>query len=77
MNVEIVKAAAKWRRDNPKYQGGVVLFWDGKPTGWRNKLRDARTERPGVVGVDDKGRAYVATGGDDQSGAKAWVVCND
>lgn len=73
MKSSIVNACKKWRRENPKYQGGLVLTWKGKVYGWKDKLRDPQQERPGVVAVDEDDTIFIATGGDDYSGAKTWV----
>lgn len=66
--------AAGWRAKHPQHLGGVVLIWGGVAYGWKNELRDAAHEQPGAYAVDTDGHVYVAQGGDDYSGAKAWVV---
>lgn len=68
------KTAAQWRAVNPQHHDGVVLVWDGAVYGWKNSLRDAVHERPGVYAVDEAGHVFIAEGGDDYNGAKCWVV---
>ena len=68
------QAAASWRVDNSKYQHGVVLIWEGAVYGWKNILRDASHERPGAYAVDEDGHIFIAEGGNDCDGAKAWVA---
>lgn len=65
--------AAQWRTDNQKH-GGLVLVWQDAVYGWKNSLRDAGHERPGVYAVDEQGHVFIAEGGDDYEGAKCWVV---
>lgn len=67
-------AATVWRTRWPGHDAGVVLVWDGEGYGWKNCLRDASHERPGALAVDADGNVYRAEGGDDQDGARAWVV---
>lgn len=37
-------------------------------------MRDAAHERPGAYAVDEAGHVFIAGGGDDDIGAKCWVV---
>ncbi|EAR2772339.1 TPA: antirestriction protein ArdR [Salmonella enterica] len=74
------KIAQVWRnnQDAEHYQKtGVVLIWDGEVYGWKDKLRDAQHERPGVVAVDTDGCVFVTEGGNDYDGASCWVVSGD
>ncbi|HBP6526409.1 TPA: antirestriction protein ArdR [Pseudomonas aeruginosa] len=66
--------ARQWRHNHPECAGGVVLVWEGKAYGWKDRLRDARHERPGAYAVDESGSVFLAEGGDDYDGAKCWVV---
>jgi hypothetical protein len=66
--------AAQWRTGNQGHNGGVVLVWQGAVYGWKNCLRDAGHERPGVYAVDESGHVFIAEGGDDYNGAKCWVA---
>ncbi|MDC0948158.1 antirestriction protein ArdR [Gammaproteobacteria bacterium] len=67
--------AKQWRDAHPDHvTTGVVLFWQGKPYGWKASLCDANHERPGAIAVDSAGNRFVAEGGDDANGAKLWVV---
>ncbi|MCY1529245.1 hypothetical protein D9M68_643790 [compost metagenome] len=67
-------AAALWRSGHPEHNGGVVLLWQSQVYGWKNCLRDASHERPGVYAVDEAGHIFIAEGGDEYSGAKCWVA---
>lgn len=69
-------AAKHWRTSNQGRPGGVVLVWDGAVYGWKNSLRDAAQERPGAYAVDEDESVFIADGGDDDNGAKCWVVVN-
>lgn len=42
----------------------------------RDALRDVKDERPGTIAVDENGGIFIAEGGDDDMGAKCWVVLN-
>ena len=71
--------ANRWRQENAwecpyVLDSGIVLIWEGEAYAWRNKIRDASTERTGVIAVDLEGILYQAEGGNDEDGAKAWVV---
>ncbi|KPZ27666.1 ArdR protein [Pseudomonas coronafaciens pv. zizaniae] len=49
-------------------------MWEGEVYGWKNELLDPESERPGAYSVDLAGLVYMAQGGDDYNGAKAWVA---
>nr|AGC70355.1 hypothetical protein pD2RT_001 [Pseudomonas migulae] len=66
--------ATEWRTRNQEHQSGVVLLWQGAVYGWKDCLRDATHERPGVYAVDEDGHVFLAEGGNDYDGAKCWVV---
>ena len=69
--------AEKWRNNQEaenRANTGVVLIWEGTVYGWKNCLRDAKHERPGVIAVDQNGNVFLAEGGDDYAGAKCWVA---
>lgn len=68
--------AARWRDSNSGVSGGVVLIWEGAVYGWKDCLRDPRSERPGAYAVDEAGRVFVAAGGNEYDGAAGWVVCD-
>ncbi|HHM8127001.1 TPA: antirestriction protein ArdR [Pseudomonas aeruginosa] len=67
-------AAALWRSGHQEHHGGVVLLWQSQVYGWKNCLRDASHERPGVYAVDEAGHIFIAEGGDEYNGAKCWVA---
>jgi len=47
--IEVLRTTAtQWRTVNHEHSGGVVLFWQGAVYGWKDCLRDAFHERPGV-----------------------------
>ena len=70
------KIAAEWRKKQTlnRATAGVVLIWGCEVYGWKDKLSDAAHERPNSVAVDVSGHVFIATGGDDERGARAWVV---
>ena len=71
---QLIALARRWRNENPKHHGGVVLIFAGKVYGWKNLLRDPSDERPGVFAVDADEHIFVAEGGDEYAGAKCWVA---
>jgi hypothetical protein len=75
---ELVEAlrltAMQWRARNQEHLDGVVLVWHGEVYGWKDCLRNANHERPGVYAIDEAGHVFIAEGGDDQNGAKCWVA---
>lgn len=71
---DLCTTATQWRTDHQKNNEGVVLIWQGAVYGWKNSLRDAAHERPGVYAVDEAGHVFIAEGGDDYNGAKCWVT---
>lgn len=66
--------AAAYRKAWPGHDYGVVLIWEDKAYGWKNCLRDPQHERPGVIAIGDDGNVFIAEGGNDEDGAKCWVV---
>lgn len=73
--MEYVKISQAWRIANAEHaQSGIVLIWNDEVYGWKNCLRDAQHERPGAIAVDVTGNIFIAEGGNDYDGAKAWVV---
>lgn len=69
----LLTKAEQYRKERDK-ETGVVLFWDGEVYGWKNMLRDAGHERPGVIAIDAQGRFFLAEGGSDTHEAKGWVA---
>ena len=75
--IEALRAiATNWRAANLEHPGGVVLVWQRSVYGWKNSLRDASHERPGVYAIDEAGHVFIAEGGDEYNGAKCWVVAD-
>ncbi|EKI5081646.1 hypothetical protein PEY58_004593 [Salmonella enterica] len=75
--MDYIKIATKWRNEQLSemyWITGVVLIWEGRVYGWKDKLRDTRHERPGAVAVDCHGNVFRAEGGNDYDGAAVWVV---
>ncbi|MDX5979615.1 hypothetical protein [Vreelandella alkaliphila] len=64
--------AQRYRSDNPGHDDGVVLVWQDEAYGWKDKLRDPQSERPGVYAVDAKGNAWEAVDGNEYDGAERW-----
>ncbi|MEX5498360.1 hypothetical protein [Pseudomonas syringae] len=74
---EALRATAnKWRSINQDHRGGIVLIWQGAVYGWKDSLRDASHERPGVFAVDETGHIFIAEGGDQHDGAKGWAAAD-
>ena len=70
-----VDIAQRWRTQNVEHAHlGIVMIWDGQVYGWKNCLRDAQHERPGVIAVDVDENVFIAEGGNDYDGAKCWVA---
>lgn len=67
-------AATAWRSTYHNRPGGVVLIWQGTAYGWKDCLRDPAHEQPGAYAVDDEGHIFIAEGGNEYDGAKAWVA---
>lgn len=67
--------AAQWRATRPHLdgQGVVVIGRDGEVCGLMGAIRSPDHWKPGCIAVDVGGREWVATGGDDRSGAREWV----
>lgn len=63
--LDATSAATAWRARWPGHDAGIVLVWNGEGYGWKNTLRDATHERPGVLAVDALGNVYRAEGGND------------
>lgn len=75
--LNVLGIAEKWREDHPEHATkGIVMIWNGQAYGWKDSLRDAHGERPGVIAVDVREHIFVAEGGNDYDGAKCWVVKN-
>lgn len=73
LNKELaVVVAQRYRSDNPGHDDGVVLVWQDEAYGWKDKLRDPQSERPGVYAVDANGNAWEAVGGNEYDGAERW-----
>jgi len=77
--MDYMKLANEWRDIHAEQTpaiatSGIVLIWENQAYAWRDKIRDASTEKPGVIAVDTEGRTFKAEGGDDYNGAKCWVV---
>ena len=68
--------ARKWRNADLDHRGGVVLIWQGAVYGWKDPLRDASHESPGVFAVNEAGNIFIAEGGAEYNGAKCWVAAD-
>ncbi len=74
MNTEYkaaVKIANEYRAESGR-AGGAVLIYNNEVTGWQDELRDPQHWIPGCLAVIGEGRVYLAVGGTNQLGAKAW-----
>lgn len=54
------------------WTGGVVIIHDGHAVGWCQDLPETRKWVPGCYAVDQDGRVWLATGGDDCKGCEWW-----
>lgn len=70
----LLTIANQWRKRHPDYLSGVVLVWEGAAYGWKDALRDAGQERPGVYAIDEANNVFIAEGGDDYNGAERWLA---
>jgi hypothetical protein len=63
-----------WREANG-YQGkgGVCIVYDDVCTAWIEELPPANHWVPGSLALDEEGRAWRATGGNESDGAAEWV----
>ena len=69
--------ATRYRSEKPGHEGGAVLIWNGVAYGWKNALRDPRSERPGAYAVDVCGQVLMAVGGNEYEGAERWEVVSE
>lgn len=74
MNYQEIAKNYRNSQTTEDYKTGVVLIYLGKAYGWKNELRDPQHERPDAIAVDEQGRVFLAVGGNDSDGAKAWVL---
>lgn len=44
----LLTIASQWKERHKECLGGVVLLWEDEPYAWKDSLRDAGHERPGV-----------------------------
>lgn len=70
---QAIEQASAYRRDE-NATGGIVLVWAGQVYGWKNELRDPHSERPGALAISADGLVWLASGGNDQDGAKSWEL---
>jgi len=66
--------AIKYRANHPEEAGGVVMITNGQVYGWKDQLRDPRSEAPGAVAVSSEGQIFVAAGGNNYDGAEYWAL---
>lgn len=72
---DFIDIAHHYRQQNSRHADtGIVLIWGSQAYGWKNCLRDAQHERPNAIAVDADDNVFIAQGGNDQDGAKCWVV---
>lgn len=73
---EVRMLAANWRKSQPmnRKTKGVVLVFDGRVYGWKDRIRDPDHEIPGAFAVDVDGRVWQAIGGDNVAGATSWKL---
>lgn len=67
-----ITLAKQWRKDNPQYSGGYVLFCDGVVTGWKRELKNPETEMQGSLAISENNEIFISFGGDDINGSTGW-----
>jgi len=66
--------AHRWRElEGYTGKGGVCILYDDVVTSWVAMLPPANQFVPGCLAVDEEGRAWRATGGNENDGAVEWV----
>ncbi len=50
----------------------MIVFFGGNVQGWVDGLRNPEHWRPGSIAVNELGDSWIATGGNEQNGAKSW-----
>mgnify|MGYP003624869919 FL=1 len=58
------------------YQGGYVVFYFDKISGWAQEFPRPQVYVADCIAVDEAGNEWVAKGGDDYFGAERWEACN-
>jgi hypothetical protein len=71
--MSIKELADKWRLENKRCVGGVIVFFDGDLCGWVNELRDPHLWRPGCIAIDEFGNQFKSVGGTAESGSHDWL----
>lgn len=68
-----IDLATNWRElKGYTGKGGVVILYFDVPTAWCEVLPEARGWAPGCVAVDEEGRTWIASGGNENDGAREW-----
>lgn len=68
----LIEKSIRWRKDNNRESGGVVIVFEGEVEGWSNELRNPAHWQPGCVAVEVNGACWIATGGNEYHGAERW-----
>lgn len=72
MNIDF-DIAKRWRTENEYLgKGGVVIIFNDVATGWVAELPPASQWTPGGIAVDEEGRTWRASGGNENDGALRW-----
>lgn len=70
----LVKMAEHYMHVHSLSNTGVVIFHHSKIQGWRSSLRNPEHWVPGCIAITNAGDAFIATGGNPQSGATSWQL---
>lgn len=61
--VDVAFISVRWRKEHPEHAtSGIVLIWNNQPYDWKNSLRGAHCERPGVIAVNFENHIFIAEG---------------
>ena len=72
MKIEI-DIAQRWREERGYTgKGGVVIVFNDVATAWCEALPEPRGWAPSCIAVDEDGRTWWATGGNENDGAHRW-----
>lgn len=74
MNIEF-DIARQWRAEHGQIGiGGVCIICDDVVKAWVAELPSVSHWLPGCLAIDEEGRGWRATGGNENVGAIEWVI---
>ena len=69
------KLARAYRYERPfMWSRGAVITYMGNVNGWRDEVRNPEDFCPGCLAFTANEEVYEARGGNDQHGAKEWIL---